>query len=80
MEPEPESIARLVSEWMLQYPNGTRILFWDNYLLKKWLPGVITGFTFSYGHATLDFRLDTDKPKAKPRVISYENRELIKKE
>jgi hypothetical protein len=80
MSQEPKSIEKLVSDWMNEYPNGTHILLWEQYILKAWQPGVITGFNYLYGRHVLEFRLDTDKPKIKPRIISYENRELLKKE
>ena len=66
-------------EWRAEYPDGTRILWYEQYLEKKWLPGVITGQRSTYGHPVLLFTLKGDGIRS-AHQLSFENRKLLKKE
>jgi len=69
------------NEWRSQYPDGTRILWHDYYLEKKWLPGRITGTRYWGGETVLLFRLDSDPPRSRlPHMLAFKNRKLIKKQ
>jgi len=68
------------NDWRAEYPDGTRILWYESLRTEEWLPGTIVGARDLYGEMVLQFRLDSDAPDSKNgHLLSVKNRHLLKK-
>jgi len=67
-------------DWRKSYQDGTRILWHDRFANNIWLHGTVTGMQLLRKEPALLFKVDGDNIRMRPRMLTFDNRDLMKKE